>query len=192
MLNCLIINLAHREDRRIHIGNELKKFNFNYYLLDAIADGSGTCFQSQKKCIETAKENGWNEVLILEDDAIFSENASDIFFKAKSELPEDWDMFFMGANLKNEAKKYSPHLHRMYGAFAAHAYMVNSKFYDTILSLPFTKEMDIHYRELMPHSNVYLCSPMIAYQIQSFSDLQGRVRDYTDEMNDNYNQFAEK
>ncbi len=194
MFNTLIINLAHRLDRRLHVEAEVKKLNnLQCFLIEGIVDGTGTCFQSQRKCIEIAKAKGWDHVLILEDDVVFFDNAQEVFDAAWEELNQtEWDMCFLGANLQKTAYKHSPHLHQMSGAYAAHAYIVNSKFYDTILELPFDREMDVHYHNLMEHHNVFLCSPMIATQLPSYSDLQGRVRDYTEEIKWNYEQFAEK
>jgi glycosyl transferase family 25 len=181
-------------DRRVHVDGEVRKLNnLECHLVEGIIDGTGTCFQSQKKCIEIAKEQGWEYVLILEDDVVFFDNAQEILNAAWEELNKiEWDMCFLGANLQKPAYKHSLHLHKMSGAYAAHAYIVNCKFYNTILELPFDREMDVHYHNLMADNNVFVCSPMIATQLPSYSDLQGCVRDYTKEIEWNYAQFAEK
>jgi glycosyl transferase family 25 len=194
MFNTLIINLPHRLDRRIHVEGEVKKLNnLECYLIEAVIGGTEGCARSHRKCIEIAKSQNWNNVLILEDDVIFSENAQEIFDSSLEELNKiEWDMCFLGANLQKPACKHSAHLHKMLGSYAAHAYLVNSKFYDAILDLPLDKEIDVHYHNLMADNNVFLCSPMIASQLPSYSDLQGCVRDYTKEIEWNYAQFAEK
>ncbi len=193
MYKALIINLPHRADRLAHLETQLPKLKCEYGLVVAIADGSGTCFQSQRKCVEIAKKEGWEKVLILEDDVVFEENVQEVTDKSLSQLEGvEWDMMFLGANLQAPALKYSENLHKMSGAYAAHAYFVHQRFYDTILNLPFDREMDVHYRGLMPDNNVFLCNPMVAYQIPSFSDLQGMVRDYNHEIKSNYATFAEK
>jgi GR25 family glycosyltransferase involved in LPS biosynthesis len=187
-ITAYIINLKHRTDRYDHITNEISKLDIDSYeIIEGIIDETKTCFQSQKKCIQLAKENKLPYVLVLEDDAIFTDNVNDVLYSTFNELQQfNWDMFFLGANLQQTAIKVSETLLKLNGAFAAHAYMVHERFYDTILNLPHTFEMDMHYNNLMLHHNVYMCDPMIAYQLPSHSDLQDGYRDYNEAMFMNY------
>lgn len=186
-LSAYIINLKHRIDRRDHMINEMKKFPVSYEFVDGIVDETKTCFRSQKKCIQLAKENNLPYVLVLEDDAIFTDDAIDIFQKTFNEINSlTWDMFFLGANLQSPAIRVSNSILQLSGAYAAHAYVVHEQFYDTIINLPHTCEMDVHYHNLMSSHNIYMCDPMIAYQLPSYSDLQDGYRDYNDAIFNNY------
>jgi len=185
-----IINLKHRTDRYDHMVNEMKKFPINYEFIEGIVDDTKTCFQSQHKCINLAKQRKLPYVLILEDDAVFTEDALEkleIAFKEVNEL--QWDMFFLGANLQSRAERVTSNLLKLTSAYAAHAYMVHERFYDTILNLPQICEMDVHYCNLMSIHNVYMPDPMIAYQLPSYSDLQDGFRDYNQAMYNNYLRF---
>lgn len=185
-----IINLKHRTDRYDHMVTEMKKLPFSYEFVDGIIDETKTCFQSQKKCIELAKYNKLPYVLILEDDAIFTDDCISILKKTFSEVQLlEWDMFFLGANLQQPAIRISDSILKLNGAYAAHAYMVHERFYDTILNLPHICEMDVHYHNLMPIQNIYMCDPMIAYQLPSHSDLQDGYRDYNEAIYMNYLKF---
>lgn len=182
-----IINLKHRVDRRIHMIEEMKKLACSYEFIEGIIDESKTCFQSHRKCIQLAKENNLPYVLILEDDAMFESNVLDILLQTFDEIQNlNWDMFFLGANLHAPVLRISNSIVKLNGAYAAHAYLVHERFYDTILNLPHECEMDVHYDKLMRDHNVYMCDPMIAYQLPSHSDLQDGYRDYTQSMNINY------
>jgi GR25 family glycosyltransferase involved in LPS biosynthesis len=186
-LSAYIINLKHRTDRRDHMINEMTKLPFTYEFVEGIIDETKTCFQSQKKCIQLAKENNLPYVLVLEDDAVFTDDATYILEKTFNEIQTmEWDMFFLGANLQAPASRISDSLIKLNGAYAAHAYMVHERFYDTILNLPHTSEMDVHYHDLMPHHNIFMCDPMIAYQLPSYSDLQDGYRDYNHAIFNNY------
>jgi GR25 family glycosyltransferase involved in LPS biosynthesis len=181
-----IINLKHRTDRREHIEQEVLISN-NYTIIEGIVDETKTCFQSQKKCIQLAKENQLPYILVLEDDAIFTDDSFSILEHAFAEIQTmQWDMFFLGANLQTLANRVSDSLLKLNGAYAAHAYMVHERFYDTIINLPHVCEMDVHYHNLMPDHNIYMCDPMIAYQLPSHSDLQDGYRDYNQAMFNNY------
>lgn len=193
MFKALIINLVHRTDRKTHILKEIEKLPLeSHEIVEGIIDGSGTCFQSQKKCVQIAKDRCWDHVLILEDDCIFTNNLEDVLRGAWEQVnKKEWKMFFWGANLQAPAIWRDENLLELSGAYAAHAYVVHHSFYDIILNLPFDREMDVHYRELMETYPIFLCNPMVAYQIPSFSDLQGRVRDYNDEINYNFSRYAD-
>lgn len=182
-----IINLKHRTDRREHIEQEVLKISNNYTIIDGIVDETKTCFQSQKKCIQLAKENQLPYVLVLEDDAVFTDDSFNILEHVFAEIQTmQWDMFFLGANLQAPANRVSDSVLKLNGAYAAHAYMVHERFYDIIINLPHICEMDVHYHNLMPNHNIYMCDPMIAYQLPSHSDLQDGYRDYNQAMFNNY------
>lgn len=189
-ITAYIINLKHRTDRRDHMINEMTKLPITYKFVDGIIDETKTCFQSQKKCIQLAKENNLPYVLVLEDDAIFTDHVIEILEKTFSEVQTmNWDMFFLGANLQAPASRISDSLLKLNGAYAAHAYIVNAQFYDVIINLPHTCEMDVHYHDLMINHNIFMCDPMIAYQLPSYSDLQDGYRDYNQSILDNYFKF---
>ena len=71
-----IINLKHRTDRREHIEQEVLKISNNYTIIDGIVDQTKTCFQSQKKCIQLAKENKYD--LIVYQGVAYASPAIDI------------------------------------------------------------------------------------------------------------------
>lgn len=182
-----IINLKHRKDRYNHVLNEIKKIPLkNFTIVEGVIDK--TCFKSHRKCIELAKLNNLPYVLILEDDVIFIEKSKEILIKSFEELNSSikWDMFFLGANLQSKANRISDNILKLNNSFAAHAYIVNQNFYNTILNLPPNKEMDVHYNNLMSTNNIYSCDPLIAFQLPSYSDLQPGFKDYNQALINNY------
>lgn len=187
-IETLIINLPSRKDRQAHIVEEVKKLpNLKCSIVEGIVDETKTCFQSHKKCIQLAKDRKLEYVLVLEDDAVFVEGAQQLFIKNFKEIQNySWDMYYLGANLHRPAQKISDSILKLTGAWCTHAYMVHSRFYDVILKLPSGKEIDVCYTELMQDYNIYMCNPMIAYQLPSYSDLQNGFRDYNQAIKTNY------
>lgn len=185
-----IINLKHRTDRYNHIVNEITKLELTQYeIVEAIKHDVlwKGCLASHLKCIQLAKQNKFPYVLILEDDAIFTEDASYILTETFNEIQNlRWDIFFLGANLQTQAERISNSILKLNSAFAAHAYIVQEHFYNVILNLPNTSEIDVHYNNLMSKYNIYMCDPMIAYQLPSYSDLQNGYRDYNQAIFNNY------
>ena len=188
MIPTYIINLKERDDRKHHIINEVTKApQLSYTIVEAIRDNTGTCFASHLKCIQLAKDNKLPFVLILEDDCIFTSNCIAILNAVYDELPTlIWDMLYLGANLNSPATSYSKTLIKLTGAYTTHAYMVHERFYDTILNLTLDVEIDVCYSKLMPDHNVFMCDPIIAYQLPSHSDIQHGFRDYNSAIHNNY------
>jgi glycosyl transferase family 25 len=188
-----IINLKHRIDRREHIIKQLTDLDItDFEVVDAVRHDIPWkgCFKSHLKCIQYAKDIQLPYILILEDDCIFTTDAKFLLTEVLNELHQlDWDMFFLGCNLQNPAYKISNHILKITGGWTAHAYMVHSKIYDMILNFSDEKEIDVYYTELMKTHNVYMCDPMIAYQLPSHSDLQHGYRDYNQAMFNNYLTF---
>lgn len=191
MIPTYIINLKERVDRKSYILDEIKKLpGLSYEIVDAIRDETKTCFASHIKCIQQAKDNRLPYVLILEDDAMFTDDCITIFNSVFAEIQsQQWDMLYLGANLNSSAQSITPLLLKLSGAYTTHAYMVHERFYDTILNLKLDVEIDVCYSKLMAEHNIYMCDPMIAYQLPSHSDLQDGFRDYNSAMYNNYLRF---
>ena len=192
-VDAYIINIPVRKDRYDHITEEVKKLPIvQYQIIEAIVDETKTCFQSHLKCIRLAKKNKLPYVLVLEDDATFTEDCLPTLQQALAEIAEmDWDILYLGANLHSPAYAVSDRLYKLTGAYCAHAYIVHSRFYDKILSLPHDREMDVHYAELMKDHNIYMTSPIVAYQLPSYSDLQDGFCEYNIAIDNNFLTFAQ-
>jgi len=65
--NAYYINLEKRTDRKVHVENELKKIGIKAQRFNAIQlpNGALGCSMSHLKCIENAKQNGWDHVLVV-------------------------------------------------------------------------------------------------------------------------------
>ena len=107
-ITAYIINLKHRTDRYEHMVTEMKKLPVSYEFVEGIIDETKTCFQSQKKCIQLAKQRNLPYVLILEDDAVFTDEVVYTLEKTFAAIQTiEWDMFFLGANLQATADRIS-------------------------------------------------------------------------------------
>ena len=72
--NVLYINLESRSDRKEHVENQLAIIglqNFNRFNAIKLENGALGCSMSHLKCLQTAKTNNWDHVLICEDDIQF-------------------------------------------------------------------------------------------------------------------------
>jgi glycosyl transferase family 25 len=121
------------------------------------------CRKSHQAIIGMAKENGWERVLIFEDDVIFINDTVKVFDEATKQLPAEWDMLYLGC-FKEVAKRYSANLIRLKTAKCGHAVVFNQSIYDLVLSSK-EKSMDrTNYALIIPRDKSFCVVPMIAEQ----------------------------
>lgn len=129
-----------------------------------------------------------NRLLHLEDDVAFCD--LDHLSQAISELPTDWDILYLGANLvcwnngEPAPERYSPHLFRVRAAWTTHAIAYHKRCVRRILERQpeFSAQMfDNALSDLLPELNAYCVAPMVAWQRPRVSSIwqRGVVDDYT-------------
>lgn len=209
------LNLDSREDRKKRIESHFNKFKIKAerifgtivsseevssynkgMVLDEynlkLAPARIGCALTQLKAIQAAKNAGAENVLIFEDDAFIFEEHIEAFKEALKELEylPKWDMLFLGANVLAPIHQISPHVGKLTGAYCAHAYVVNSHFYDKILSYPFDvfKAYDEYlFNEMRnPNYNIYTVLPIVATQYESYSNIEGKDVNYRDVLVNSY------
>lgn len=128
-------------------------------------------------------------VLLLEDDAVFRN--LEALPAALSELPADWDVLYLGANItdmvfgikENPPVKHSEHLYRVRRAWTSHAIAYTREAAERIVTVydPNTCGMYDNFLSeyMLPKLNAFLVNPMVAYQRPGKSDLWGCATDYT-------------
>lgn len=125
-------------------------------------------------------------LLHLEDDCVFRDLGH--LPKAIDELPDDWDVLYLGANLiqwgnSPDPERYSEHLFRVKSAWTTHAIAYNKKCVEFILGKQpgFNDRMyDNALSDLLPELNAFIVAPMVAYQRPRFSSIWDRDTDYND------------
>ena len=195
------INLSHRKDRKEHLENQLNRFGVHpskIKRIDAyheILNGHLGCAKSHIKALQTASQNRLSNVLILEDDMIFSKENEEVdmyieqFFTT---MENKWDVFFLAANVMEYESTEHEQIKRVTKARCAHAYSVNGHYLEKLKTC-FLKSihemnedeifMDARYkaidRQWMPlqvKDRWYIGKYPIGHQGKSYSDIDHRVR----------------
>lgn len=121
------------------------------------------------------------EMLIFEDDALWVRPIRN-FHAAHDQLPAEYDMMLLGANIKGTVRKYKPNLWRVDGAWTTHAVLYSPKFIEHLMAVMPTLDIPIdeYFRtKIHPRLKSYVVRPMVCYQRPSFSDIEGTHNDYT-------------
>jgi GR25 family glycosyltransferase involved in LPS biosynthesis len=202
------INLDDRPERRINVESQLKKYNIVAERFPAvqltleeneILKNEGCVFNSDdrpeysrfaKSCalshlhiILRSKLMNYKNVLILEDDVVFSDTILKNLHKTLIDLQSQpkWDMFYLGCNPFGY-KKITDNLSISFGAYAAHAYAVNNHFYDTILKIPFKvlPVIDVYYYNLAtnPLYKIFMSTENLAWQTPGYSTIEEKTVNY--------------
>lgn len=120
--------------------------------------------------------------LILEADCVFKE--LDHLEKALSELPIDWDLVYLGGNVREPApERISEHLFRVRDCWTTHAIGYRRKVIPFLLENQpgFSDEMyDCWMSRQLPNLNAYIVSPMVAWQKPHYSGIWNRFVHYDD------------
>jgi GR25 family glycosyltransferase involved in LPS biosynthesis len=140
-----------------------------------IACGQMACRLSHQKVLTIAKEDNLPFCFISEDDADF-----DPYFNIKlknwvSQMPDDWDMLYLGAHNFRPLRMVSDNIGRCRTTLSTVCYMVNSKAYDMLIEALNTPDvLDIIYCNYFhPKINAYCVRPNLVMQRSGWSDIEG-------------------
>lgn len=183
------INLDYRTDRREQIETELNNFGLSYERVSAIRFNPGLvgCGLSHIKVLRLAKERGYKNILILEDDFTFLvsketfEEQLRLFFDSKI----DYDICMLSYNLYRGMNIGHPSVQKVLEAQTTSGYIVNSHYYDILIHTfetamkqyqtthPYhqTHSIDQFWKPLQPVGNWYYFKTRIGKQRASYSDI---------------------
>ena len=196
MINCLYINLNERTDRNAQLLEQFKDMSgLNLIRFSAIRNSYGPlgCSLSHIGCIEQAKQNGWDQVLILEDDFELLVNPN-IFINAINKgNGQQWDVMLLTGFLR-EMSINSNEMYKVTNAQTAVAYIVKAHYYDRLLdnfrsgynlllanpSMHPAYSLDQYWKHLQQVDSWYIQVPILGKQRASFSDITNMYKDYDD------------
>lgn len=199
-MNALYINLDERPDKRAITEAEFAKHGLTVERVSGIKGnpnglqtvgkaGDVGCTLSHVKCIQLAKERGWDKVLIFEDDVALRDNYGELFCNYVRQVPDDWDMVYLGGNHwgRDLSMRYNPMLYRISDNIArtkhtltTHAYIIRDSMYDAVIEHlgKASKQVDVMYADLQDLYMVYTFRPSLAWQRPNRSDINGKDCDY--------------
>lgn len=190
----ILLNLDRRTDRLEASTQQLVKAGIDFQRFSAIDHPVGMN-GVKLSMVEIFKahlfrypiEVGKVPLIVFEDDITFNkEKAGEFLAKVmQEELPEDFDLLFLGANIWGPYQPFTENLVKVDKAVANHA-MVYS--WDVLLKLiahyedasnisqPTDILINIH---ILPAGNSYCINPPLCVQTSGYSDIQNRYIDYT-------------
>ena len=170
-MNTYCINLKNRRNKWVKVQKEAVKLDIKLIRFDAIFNTHGHtgCFLSHTTLLSQVKDEG--VFMIIEDDIKVLEPLETLD-KAIKQLPDDWDMLYLGATPKKKLKRYSDNLFILSGVLCTHAVIYNNQngIVDYILDNA-RGIIDAYYRDnIHDKFNCYITYPIVCCQASGFSD----------------------
>jgi GR25 family glycosyltransferase involved in LPS biosynthesis len=192
----IYINLERRKDRKEQIEKQLDEFKLSYERFEAIDNkeqGTLGCGYSHLNVLKLAKERGYKNILILEDDFEFLVSKEDFeeqlnnFFK----LGLKYDVCFLSYNLIRYEELKNNVVNKGLEVQTASGYIVNNNYYDKLINLyeeylPLLKETKQHWiyandqiwKQFQENDNWYYFINRLGKQSSGYSDNAGTYVDY--------------
>lgn len=184
----------------------------NHPKLSKKANAQVGCTLSHYYILKEAQAKNYSRILVLEDDFLFTKSPE--YTKNKlnntiSELPLDWDLFYFGAFFVKgydyePTEKYSQNLIKINTGFCTHAISYSIFGINKLIkNLPLETEQQILYfsreyesidwylvRSFQKNNKCFATNELLAIQSSGFSDIEGKVFDYSGNFNEAYSRYS--
>jgi len=192
---CFVINLDNRFDRLTAFAKEISMVGIKAKRVSAIKDDNGQrgLLLSYKRILQESKEKGYQQIIIFEDDTkfIWERNVTYIIAQALKQLPENWELLYLGAKLLRPTIPFSQHLSIITKNHGTQSVAINHTIFDDIIKniditlkssrLKETEHID-NMLSIKFHKNnkSFIIKPMLTYQASGYSDILKVDRDTKD------------
>ena len=190
-----VINLDRRRDRYESFQAEMAKYGIENVERFSAIDGTTIMannvpllagelgvLESHLKIVKKCKEEGLNNVLIMEDDVLFSNEILKLD-EYMALVPKDWEFLYFGGNhvYGQPPTLINDKIIKLNYTVALHCVAINGSIFEVIEAIlsKRKKQVDAYYAELHNTFNAYGFYPNMAKQTVGFSDIQNRNVDYS-------------
>jgi glycosyl transferase, family 25 len=199
--HAIYINLEHRTDRKIHIEQQLRLVGITAKRFNAVKTQHGAigCSISHLKCLELAKRNNWEHVMIIEDDILFlNPNQFIENFNKFIKSNRDFDVVLLAGNNIPPYERTADYCVKVRTCQTTTGYIVKNHYFDKMIQNiregvqqlivePENRTMfaiDRYWFRLQMQDNWYLITPLTITQREDYSDIEKQHINYNSMMTD--------
>lgn len=190
-----VINLERRKDRLEHITKEFKKIDVSFKRVNAI-DGNDiekfnnlssaeiACLRSHVGVIQESIEKNYKRIAIFEDDIIFCDDFEKRFEYYSSNIPDDWDIMYLGGTHYGNGVEVKPFINKIEGVYGCFAMILNNKnnLFQKIIEITKSENIPIdnYYCENLSKTfNTYIFVPFFVKTLNTKSDISIRKESFS-------------
>ena len=186
----IYINLDSRVDRNKRILNELSIFDPKMITRISAVNNSERpkfgCMLSHLKALKLARERDYPNILILEDDIVWTETVKKGYEVFKKLINNPYDVIMLGGT----SARFNPTTFALEFAYGTHAYLVNKSYYNTIIdeveklskienpTRNVNDAIDIQYSHLQRIHKWFIVAPPMIIQGKSYSNIERKNTNY--------------
>lgn len=185
-------------DRLIPLIDHLEQLEFDYSVFKAtkMNDGKlGLIVTVSDLFRQLLEDTSWEYKFIAEDDMRFIiDNPKVIIEKCLMQLPDEWDMLYLGCNLWQPLiHKHSQNLIQVSDVYALHSVIYSragmKKVLDSINEMVNIIPLDVLIKEkVLPDGKSYCSLPMLTKQIESYSNIENRIVNWEKVLQNRFNE----
>lgn len=207
-MNIIVISLEKAKERRESIREQFNKLNLSYFMLDAFdADklteaernkkislvngyrfgelfkpGEIACTMSHLKALMVARDNGFDYVIVLEDDVILAEDFEKRIKILRSIIPKDWEHIYLSGiprlGFNPPPQIQFPNVAKSVFTECTHSMIIKHTAYDKIINYlkKFETTTDDSYNQLIMNGLVsYTYYPFCTYANDTYTYIWNHV-----------------
>lgn len=132
------INLDHRTDRKQHVEKQLRSVGISSpvrFSAIRLPNGAIGCGMSHLRCLEHARNNAWDHVLIVEDDIQFLDPS--LFVNQINALlhnQKEWDVLLLGGNNVPPYREVDTTCVQVSFCQTTTGYLVKNHYFETLIN----------------------------------------------------------
>jgi len=190
------INLDKRTDRKEEIEKELNNFGLPFERFSAITHENSAvgCSYSHLEILKTARDKGYKNILILEDDFTFLIDKTEFEYYLDKLFNNfnNFNVCFLSYSCNNfEEIADHPYIKRVQDSLTSSGYIINEKYYSTLINLlevvtPLFVETNRHWEyaidaawKTLQKTDMWICfDKRIGKQRPGFSDITNSYVNY--------------
>ncbi len=185
-----VINLEERTDRLTDFYSQSLPFPVKRFPAYKETHGGYGCVKSHVGLLRIPHKLPF---IVFEDDALLVQDWS-IVEMAMEQLPDNWDVLFLGATLLKPIRRYSKNLFYLHSAWCTQAIIYGStRVMEDICTnaLSSGKAIDVFFRyHIFPKYNCFITDPLVAVQKGYISDITGRMSAVSNIVLANFEKFT--
>ena len=194
--HAVYINLETRPDRKVHVEKQLEQIGIKASRFNAIElkHGAIGCSMSHLRCLEMAKKENWEHLLIVEDDIeflnpqLFKQSLNDFLSNI-----DDWDVVLIAGNNGGNYRRIGDYCVRITACQTTTGYIVNRHYFDKLITniktgvTGFIKNpnhgiiyaIDRNWLNIQKYDKWFLITPLTVVQKKDYSDIEKKKIDYS-------------